>query len=876
MPRSSWLTRTTAARLATLFAAALLGACGGGESGSGEPDPLVEDFGIAYVRQPVPETDNADVREPAAFQPGGDLFYRDLASPVARERNITAAVTGGMGDVKDVEVSYDGTRLLFALRLPDIEGAAPEDQPTWNLWEYDIPTDSLSRVIASDTIAEAGQDVAPHYLPDGRIIFSSTRQRAAGAILVDEGKPQFPALDEDRNQPAMVLHVIDQARENIQQVSFNQSHDLDPVVLESGEVVFSRWDNAAASNAINLYRMNPDGSGLRLLYGANSHDTGSEGATVQFLQPRELPDGGLVALIRPFTGNRQGGDVVEIDIANYVENTQPTAANIGILSGPAQISRTFGDVRTDGEPSPAGRFNSFFPLRDGTNRAMVTWSQCRLTDGARILPCTDETLADPGLVEAPPLYSVYLYDMDKATQRPVFTPRERFLYRDVVATLPGPVPRVIFDAVAGVDVDQTLVDENVGILHIASVHDFDGAYNSLGAAAPDLATLADPAQTRAFQRPARFLRLVKAVSLPDNDLVNLIGADFGPNRSLGMREILGYAPVEPDGSVRVKVPANVPFTISVVDAEGRRISRRHDNWLQLRPGEVMNCSGCHDASTGLSHGNPKAFDPLNTGAPFDGYTFPNTETFFADAGDTMAEARTRIDPTALTPSVDLVYTDVWTSETAAGRPKDAAFAYRYADLDPAVTAPVSADCQANWSYLCRIVINYETSIHPIWSVDRGPADTCINCHSNVAADGSARVPDAQLDLSDGISDLNGNHFKSYRELLFNDNEQELDVNGVLVDKLVQATDGAGNPLFELDANGDLILDPLGNPIPVLVPIRVRPSMSANGALASPRFFTPFAAGGTHAGRLSPAELKLIAEWLDIGAQYYNNPFDVPP
>jgi hypothetical protein len=29
----------------------------------------------------------------------------------------------------------------------------------------------------------------------------------------------------------------------------------------------------------------------------------------------------------------------------------------------------------------------------------------------------------------------------------------------------------------------------------------------------------------------------------------------------------------------------------------------------------------------------------------------------------------------------------------------------------------------------------------------------------------------------------------------------------------------------------------------------------------------------HAGMLSPAELRLISEWLDIGAQYYNNPFD---
>ena len=34
-------------------------------------------------------------------------------------------------------------------------------------------------------------------------------------------------------------------------------------------------------------------------------------------------------------------------------------------------------------------------------------------------------------------------------------------------------------------------------------------------------------------------------------------------------------------------------------------------------------------------------------------------------------------------------------------------------------------------------------------------------------------------------------------------------------------------------------------------------------------------GGSHAGYLSLAELRLIAEWLDIGAQYYNDPFAAP-
>ena len=31
----------------------------------------------------------------------------------------------------------------------------------------------------------------------------------------------------------------------------------------------------------------------------------------------------------------------------------------------------------------------------------------------------------------------------------------------------------------------------------------------------------------------------------------------------------------------------------------------------------------------------------------------------------------------------------------------------------------------------------------------------------------------------------------------------------------------------------------------------------------------------HNGLLANEELRLIAEWLDIGAQYYNNPFNAP-
>jgi hypothetical protein len=890
------LSRSVAGRVWPL--ALLLASCGGGSSSSSSGiDPLVEDFGIAYVRQPVPEEDTEDLRQPESFEPGADLIYRDLAAPDAREINVTERVTGGMGDVRDVEVSYDGSRLLFALHLPEIEGAAPEDQPTWNLWEYAIASDTLSRVIESDIIAEDGQDIAPHYLPDGRIVFSSNRQRASKALLIDESKPPFSTLVEGRQDTAFVLHVLD-ARQgsvetsDIQQISFNQSHDLDPTLLSDGEILFSRWDNTGSRDGINLYKMYPDGTKLRLVYGANSHATGSDDGIIEFTESRETEDQGIMALIRPSSGNFQGGDIITIDVDNYLDNAQPTAVNNGILTGPAQVSASFGDIRTDELPSPAGRINSYYPLWDGTNRILITWSQCRLLSDNRILPCTEELLADPDATQADPLYSAYLYDPSSQTQLPIFTPQEGLLYRDIVAAQPRPLPQIHFEgqgpATADYDFDPALVSEGVGLLDIRSVYDFDGSFNPLGSTAPDIAALADPAlTTSAALRPARFLRIVKAVSIPDDELVDLQGSDFGISSQQGMREIIGYAPIEPDGSVRVKVPANIPFAISVLDGDGKRISERHQSWLQLRSGEIMSCAGCHASAGDTSHGRYDAFTPLYAGAPFNGYTFPNTEIFFADAGDTMAQARTRIDPTALDLSVDIHYQDVWTDEIAAGRLKDPDMEYRYADLDSTLTAPTSAACQTNWQPLCRIVINYETHIHPLWSLQRGAlgADTCINCHSSEDAMLMVpRVPDGQLDLTDGASDLNADHFKAYRELVSNDFEQVIDIDtGLLVDREEQATDGMGNPLFELDANGNQILDGAGDPIPVLIRFPVTRSMSIAGAAASDRFFDMFSNAAdprntvtNHVGFLSSAELKLLAEWLDIGGQYYNNPFDVPP
>jgi len=869
-----------------VFAALLLGACGGGDGvgvGSGQdPDPVIVDFPIAYIKAPLPVDDQgvfveSDARELITFNFGADLYFRDRASPSALDVNITGGETNGLGAVRDIDISYDGTRLLFAMRGPvnlnlDLDD---EDQPTWNIWEYDISDASLRRVIASDLSAEIGHDIGPKYLPDGRILFGSTRQLRSNAVLLDEGKPQFAAQVEDRNEDAFLLHVMNEDGTGIEQVSFNQSHDLDASVLANGQVVFSRWDNAGTNNAINLYRMNPDGSELELLYGQNSHATGSNGEVIQFLQPHQLEDGSIMALVRPFTNTDDGGDIITIDTAVYVENTQPNRDNAG-LTGPAQQAATINQVSTlAGAPSPGGRFRSIYPVQDGTGRILTSWSQCRLTDIAppaagevrQFYPCTTPNLADPDLEEADPVYGIWMYDPRDDTQLPVVPPEAGFMMTEVVAADPRSVPPVILDSESTFAADPDLATEGAGVIKIRSVYDFDGG------AVVNIAAIADPAQTTAAERPARFLRIVKAVSLPDDEVLDFDNTAFGRSAQQGMKEIVGYAPIEPDGSVMVKVPANVAFGISVLDEDGRRITARHQNWMQVRPGQMLECNGCHVAQSGISHGRSDAFAPAWEGAEAVGWPFPNTraEFFVGEVGETMAEIRARVSCastgcSSLEPSMDVEFEDVWTDEVAAGRAPDEAFTYSYLDL--ATPSPTSLNCLAQpWAADCRIVINYEMHIHPLWVASRPVLDDmgnpvldgtgnpvtndCVNCHSPTDDQGALQLPAAQLDLSDGISPDEPDHFNSYRELLFPDNEQELNM-GALQDVLVE--------------NG---VDEDGNP--VLVTVTVNPSMSVAGANASNRFFSRFEAGQSHDGYLTGAEQRLISEWSTVLQQSLRRP-----
>ena len=897
-----------ASGLLALFLATILSACSGGGSfniaNSQGTDPSSTDYPIFYVKRTIPTAANIqngadDVRMMRVGFASADLYMRASASPSAIETNITKPITAAttnpantFWDVKDVDVSADGTRVVFAMRGPMTATQQQKKAPSWRIYQYIISTATLAPVInpATDPDPATVNDVSPHYLPDGRIVFSTTRQSQSEGILLDEGKPQFVYQNEAKTEPAFVLEVMNADGTGLHQISFNQSDDRDATVLESGRVLWTRWDNApGGTNAMHLYSANPDGTDTELYYGANSHMTGTNNTVIEFVRPKEMQNGNILSLIRQFSDTDFGGDLVEINGNDYVENTQPLLVDAG-ATGPAQTRATPNQVSTIPGLSPGGRFNSADPLWDGTNRILVSWEQCRVsnTDGT-IGICSDTALADPNSVPAPPLYSVWMFDPGSNTMVPVMEPVEGVMVTDVVAAQPRTLPNIILDKVPGVDLDQNLVDAGVGIVDIKSVYDFDG----VDTAVPNIQTVADPKATAAAQRPARFIRIEKAVSIPDITVVNLADAAFGASDF--MREILGYAPVEPDGSVKIQVPADVAFRLSVLDANGRNISPGLNVWLQAIPGEVVNCNGCHNTPTAaspLSHGRSGVFNPVYTGAATSAVAFPHTlaatltesngtilPAFIPNQGETMAEARARVTCAQASgyvcsevPSVNVLYTDVWTDPAQA--PQGATISFSYTDLDGAggEAVPTSAACASAWASNCRVIINYPEHIQPIWDLPR-PMTTTANtntdaaytcklaggctcsqatCHNTTGANG-VQAPAGQLNLTNAASNDVPAEFVSYRQLLFQHDEQAV-IMGALQNV-------PGPP----DANGNPTVFPVG---PYLN------AGSANGG-ASPLFLNRFAtgSGSTHAGYLTPAELRLLSEWLDIGAQYFNNPFD---
>lgn len=935
----------TITRLILTLSSCLLMACSPENNqsvlGNSLDDPFSFNTAIAYIKRPLPLVDETieSLENPVQIRPGAHLFIRSSASASAEEINITASAwpAGAMYDVRDLNVSPDGEKLVFSMHAPEADIDEPEN--TWDIWEYDISTDTLSRVITNVFTAEEGNDIQPAYLVSGEIVFSSSRQDTNREILLNEGKSEYSGQQEDaaRNaneaSHAMVLHTIDPelGDSSLKQITFNQSHDLAPVPLPDGHILYQRWDNIGNNDVVSLYKMNPDGGQLELRYGYHSTENLTGSGSNHLSSMQTSPNGRVVAIAATTPSSLEilGGDIIEIDIDNYIDINTPTFANTG-LSGPATESLSpAGSNRVEvlNPISPAGRYAAVWPVNDNTNRLLVSWSDCYVIDPSDSLtkPCSlvpSATAADA----APPLFGLWMYDPSNNSQLPIVQGQEGYMISEVVALEERDIATPVAETI-----DSSLAADQQAILDIRSIYDLDGVDIAPGG----IASYADPNQQNPNEIDAKFLRLVKAVSIPDEDVLDFDNYIFGVSSNQLLREIIGYVPIEPDGSVRAIVPANVPLMFDIVNGDGKRInienpntSLRHENWLHLAPGATLSCRGCHANNSTTPHGRIDAQAPSVYSGGSATQPFANAEPalFAPNGGETMAQVYSFHNGIAgRTPSVDLVYIDDWTDESPPlNLTKAPAFSISYENLN--TTAPTSTGatgCTTNWDETCRITINYPDHIQPIWELTRTPVDdgtgtlvdSCIGCHTS---NSNAQLAAGQLELTRNASDIDADQMTSYRELLRADGER-IDEGGTIGERIWECN--------QLDGNGDPVPDGVGGFVRVNVAAsdvfpglaQVPPSMSEAGSnfgasnfffncmtednlanepndqicrsftgqaipaefVALPRECIELGAGNSneavinHNGMLTPEELKLIAEWLDIGAQYYNNPFAAP-
>ncbi len=172
------------------------------------------------------------------YRPGNNLYILDIGGG---EPEVTPLTSFADGYVADVAVSYDGERVLFVRR--------EQDDPWWHIYEIQVDTGSLRKISRGPY-----HHVSPAYLPDGRIVFSTTR---------------LGTRDEYHGYPCTGLAVMQPDGSDIQFIGFNLGRDADTVVGPYGNLIFARLEIFYGRLKVewNLLSAFPDGTRAVTLYG---------------------------------------------------------------------------------------------------------------------------------------------------------------------------------------------------------------------------------------------------------------------------------------------------------------------------------------------------------------------------------------------------------------------------------------------------------------------------------------------------------------------------------------------------------------------------------------------------------------------------------
>ncbi len=146
------------------------------------------------------------------------------------------------GSVRDPVVNYESDRILFSYR--------PGGSEQFHLYEMDLPGPGPLRQITDGEY----DDIEPCYLPDGRIMFCSSRCRR-----------WVPCW----HTQVATVYRCDPDGSNVECISPNVETDNTPWPLPDGRVLYTRWEYTDRSQVEwhHLWTFNPDGTGVMTWFG---------------------------------------------------------------------------------------------------------------------------------------------------------------------------------------------------------------------------------------------------------------------------------------------------------------------------------------------------------------------------------------------------------------------------------------------------------------------------------------------------------------------------------------------------------------------------------------------------------------------------------
>lgn len=259
-----------------------------------------------------------------SFTPGAALRVFDADS-----RTATTLIETTEGVVRDPELSFDGEKIIFSMRK-NLEGG-------YHIYEIGVDGENLRQLTSADGIS----DIDPIYLPDGGIIFSSTRE------------PKYCMC----NRHIMAnLYRMDGDGANISQIGVSTLFEGHASLLNDGRVIYDRWEYVDRNfgDAQGLWVVNPDGTKHAIYYGNNTASPGG------VLDARAIPGSDNIVAIFGSCHDRPWGAMAIIDRKKGVDGAEPV-----VKIWPESSMQWVGNGNLDSFKALETFYEDPYPLGDG-------------------------------------------------------------------------------------------------------------------------------------------------------------------------------------------------------------------------------------------------------------------------------------------------------------------------------------------------------------------------------------------------------------------------------------------------------------------------------------------------------------------------------